>query len=647
MARSDAKLNPNQLPMFLPESQWSPKTELPYFQTRRPIAIDTETKDDGLSRSVGPGWAVGAGNVLGVAASDGLQTGYYSVERFGKAALAAWLSEMFSNDVPIVFHNAPYDLGWLRTWGIRPPRVIHDTMAMAAMIDENRLSYSLDSCCVWRGIPGKDEKLLREVAAAFSIPQNAIKQNLWRLPEKYVAPYAEQDVVATIGLYHSLVDELDKQDLTRAYGLEMDLVPMFLDMRGRGVRVDVIKAEDNAAALEKEVAEQLKALSSTVSFGRQLTISDLLGSKSLEAMFNSEGLSYPRTPKTKVGQFESEWLRSQTHWLPQKIADIRFKHMVADKFLRTYIVSFASNGRLHPEIHALRSDDGGTRSYRLSYANPPLQQMSAGRTPGTEWVKETVRGIFLPEQGDVWFAPDYSQQEPRLTVHYAALAKIYGWEDAVDYYSNDPDADYHKMVADMAGIPRKQAKLINLGLAYGMGVDMLADGLMLATSEALKLLEKYHDKVPFIKGLTDRCSKTAQDVGFIKLLDGARCRFDTWEPTWRKDNTSSYGALPFERATVEWKGKRIRRAFTHKAMNRLIQGGAARQVKMAMRACYQENEIPLLQMHDELDFSLDSEARGKRIGTIMRDIVKLKVPVKVDEDYGHNWGDAKYKWSEL
>jgi DNA polymerase I-like protein with 3'-5' exonuclease and polymerase domains len=518
---------------------------------------------------------------------------------------------------------------------------------MAAMIDENRLSYSLDSCCAWRDIPGKDEKLLKEVAAAFGIPQNAIKNNLWRLPERYVAPYAEQDVDATIGLFHSLFAELEKQDLYKAYQLEIDLIPMFLDMRNRGVRVNVIKAEESAETLQKEVENELQALSSKVAFGRRLTMTDLLGSKSLEAMFNNEGLGFPRTPKTKVGKFESEWLRSQDHWLPQKIADIRFRHMVSDKFLRNYIVSFASNGRLHPEIHALRSDEGGARSYRLSYSNPPLQQMSAGNIPGTEWVKETVRGLFLPEQGDVWFAPDYSQQEPRLTVHYAALAKIYGWEDAVAYYSNNTNADYHQMVADMAGIPRKLAKIINLGLAYGMGVGTLADGLRVAEAEALTILEQYHVKVPFIKGLTDRCSKTAQDIGFIRLLDGARCRFDMWEPSWKKDKTSSHGALPFDRAVVEWKGKRIRRAFTHKAMNRLIQGGAARQVKMAMRACYQEGEMPLLQMHDELDFSLDSEARGQRIGTIMRDIVKLKVPVKVDEDYGHNWGDAKYKWSEL
>lgn len=607
------------------------------------MAIDLETKDDGLTNDVGPGWATGGGHVLGVSASDGQQSGYFSVDRFGKDRLAAWLTELFQSGTPIVFHNAPYDLGWLTTWGVPMPRVIHDTMGMAAMLDENRLEYGLDACCKWKGIPGKDERLLKEAAAAFGITD--IKKQMWMLPEKFYAPYATQDASATLMLHRAMSKDIEDEEITRAYELEMDLIPLVIESRKRGVPVDVIKAEQSASEIQQVVKKELALLSREAGFGRQLDISDLLSPESLERLFDNHQVPYNRTPKTNKGQFQSEWLRGHTHWLPKKVADIRFRHMVSEKFLRNYIISFAHNGRIHPEVRLLRDDDGGTRSYRLSYANPPLQQMSAGRVPGTEWVTSVVRGVFLPEDGERWFSPDYSQQEPRLTVHYAAETKVHGWEEAVEYY-NDPNADYHQMVAEMANIPRKQAKIVNLGIAYGQGKDALAEDLGLPVVEAVKLLNDYHERVPFIKRLTEKCSTRAQTHGFIKLLDGARCRFDMWQPAWRDDN-EKYGALPWDRAIVEWKGKRIKRAFTHKAFNRLIQGGASRQTKMAMRDCWRAGYVFSIQMHDELNHSVSSEKQGKQIADIMRGAVKLRVPVKVDEEYGHNWGDAKHKWSEL
>jgi DNA polymerase I-like protein with 3'-5' exonuclease and polymerase domains len=647
MARTGGKLNLDQLPLILPESNWVPPTTLPRVQTQHSVAIDLECKDDGLSNDTGPGWSTGAGRVLGIAYADNQEKGYFSVERFGQERLRAWIIELFQTDTRIYMHNAPYDLGWLSTWDVPMPRRIEDTMMQAAMIDENRLEYGLDYICKVNGIPGKDEQLLREVCHAFGIPRTLMKANLWRLPEKFVAPYAEQDAQATLMLGRKQAPEIIDQELTEAYQLEVDLIPLWIEMRRRGIAVDVIKAEENAERLSQEVAGLVKELSPKSGFGRQLDISDLHSPESLERLFDNHSLPYPRTPKTDRGQFESDWMRAHPHWLPKAIANIRFRHMVAEKFLRNFVISFSSRGRIHSEIHPLRSDDGGTRSYRLSYSNPPLQQMSAGRVPGTEWVKPIVRGVFLPEVGERWFAPDYSQQEPRLTVHYAAESKVYGWEEAVDYYTNDPDADYHQMVADMAGITRKVAKIINLGLAYGMGRAKLAADLGMTLEEADRLFAMYHDKVPFVKLLTDKCASRVKLKGYIKLLDGARCRFDMWELVWREKGEKFRPPLPWDLAKKEWGDRRIRRAFTHKAMNRLIQGGAARQTKLAMRDCMRMGEIPLIQMHDELGFSLDSEKRGQRIADAMRGAVRLRVPVKVDEEYGHDWGDAKYKWSEL
>lgn len=624
-----------QLPLIEPPSNWKPPTELIDLRRFDRVAVDLETKDDGLNRGRGPGWAWWAGHVVGVAVATPLQAHYYSVERWGKGQLAAWLGTCFKSDTRFVFHNSPYDLGWLRTWELRPPPNIDDTMAMATMLNENRLSYKLDDLCREYQIKGKNEQLLREAAAAYGLKD--VKSEMWKLPEKYVGEYAEQDAASTLELSTKMEPDLYDQRVFDAYRVEMDLVPMVIDMRKRGIRIDI----DKALQTKKQFLVQRDDL--LTELGRKLahrvSIDDMLSPKSLEFLFDKEQIPYERTPKTRQGKFDSNWMESHPHWLPQMVARIRLVDSAANKFIQNYMIDFSSLGRIHAEIHSFRSDDGGTRSHRFAYSDPPLQQMPAR----VEEMKYAIRGCFLPEEGTLWFSPDYSQQEPRLTVHYAAELKLTGSEDAVRYYMDSDKADYHQMVADMAGIPRKQAKIINLGLAYGMGAAKLAASLGLSMDEAVRLLRQYHERVPFIKLLTDECATLAQTRGFIKLIDGARCRFDMWELAY---GNKEYAALPWEKAVVSWKGKRIRRAFTHKAMNRLIQGSAARQTKAAMRECYRQGFLPLLQMHDEIPFPIERERDGQVVAEIMRNIVKLRVPVRVDEEYGTNWGNASKNYAQ-
>jgi len=244
-----------------------------------------------------------------------------------------------------------------------------------------------------------------------------------------------------------------------------------------------------------------------------------------------------------------------------------------------------------------------------------------------------VRGLFLPEEGHSWGAFDYSQQEPRLTVHYASRMKLPGAEEAVSAYKED-DADFHQIVADMAGIARKDAKVINLSLSYGMGKTKLIQALGINELEADALFNNYHSKVPFIKELTLSCSRKAENVGYIKTLLGRKCRFDMYEPRTEKDTP-----LPFEQAYTEY-GANIRRAYTYRAFNRLIQGSAADMTKQAMLDMWKEGIVPHIQVHDELDVSVQNKEESRKIVEIMENCVDLVVPSKVDAEIGDTWGTA-------
>lgn len=630
-----------QTMMFEPDSDWSEPTELPQIPSGATLSVDTETRDNGLSSAKGPGWVFDDGHIAGFSAawSAGSERGSIYVplrhpdsSNIDEGQAYRWLQDAVDRSRKIICHNGAYDWGWFRTVDVRPdPDRCDDTQFMGVMIDENRYSYSLDNLCKWRGVPGKDEEQLRVAANAFGVDP---KKDLWMLPAKHVGGYGEQDAVATLALYEDLVKEIEAQDLGDAYRLEMDLVPMVLDMRERGIRIDENRAEQAIHDLRRKRNEILDEIGRRL--GRSFPLEYVTSPGALELAFDQEQVPYPRTPKTNRGSFKSDWMKNADHWLPTMVTQVRQMTDMSEKFIGNYILGSVHNGRVHAEINQLRDDDSGTRSYRFSYSNPPLQQIP-GRDPIFTGI---IRGIFLPERGALWGAADYSQQEPRLAVHFAHVCNLAGSVAAVDYYQNRADADFHTMVSELTGVPRKQAKIINLGLMYGMGLNKLAASLGVSLEEAKDIIETYHNRMPFVGALADFCTKRANKRGFIRLLDGARCRFDEWEPAWRERDEPWSPPKPLEEARLEWPGRRLKRCYTHKSMNRLIQGSAARQTKLAMRECYREGLLPMLQMHDELDFSIMEQWQGDRAAEIMRETVKLVVPMKVDMQYGRQWGEA-------
>jgi DNA polymerase I-like protein with 3'-5' exonuclease and polymerase domains len=245
-----------------------------------------------------------------------------------------------------------------------------------------------------------------------------------------------------------------------------------------------------------------------------------------------------------------------------------------------------------------------------------------------------IRSLFLPEEDCTWGCFDYSQQEPRLVVHYAALHKFPTVYDVVEAYQDDVSTDFHQTVAEMAQIPRSQAKVINLGLFYGMGKAKLQAELGVSKDKAAELFDQYHAKVPFVKQLMNSASNRAQERGQIRTLLGRLCRFHLWEPSM----FGMHKAMTHEDALREH-GPGIKRAYTYKALNKLIQGSAADMTKKAMLELHKEGIIAHIQIHDELDLSVESPEHAKKIIEIMENAVKLEVPNKVDYESGKTWGD--------
>lgn len=368
---------------------------------------------------------------------------------------------------------------------------------------------------------------------------------------------------------------------------------------------------------------------------RSLEFDHLNSPRHLASLFDAENISYPRTAKTGQPSFQKEWLESHEHWLPKAVVQARQLNDYANKFVRNYILGSTHLGRVHAEVHQLRDGKHGTRSYRFAYSSPPLQQIP-GRDPE---LSPLIRGIFEPHTGEKWASEDFSQQEPRLAVHFGARAKVRGIQEALEYYQNDPNADFHSMVAKLTGLDRKKAKIINLGIMYTMGVAKLARGLGVSEEEAEEILAQYHQRMPWVRALTESCETVASSRGYIVLLDGARCRFDMWEPVRRRglgDTTPRSREVALE----TWPGHSLRRAKVRVAMNRLVQGSAARQTKRAMLMCWREGIVPLIQMHDELGLSVGEPETVGRVRQIMLEAVPLLVPMKVDVQLGSNWGEA-------
>lgn len=484
------------------------------------IALDFETEDPTLLER-GSSWAFdGIGQVIGMAVAwEGFEAYYPIAHREGNVdrdKVVAWLTAHLKRpDIRIICANASYDLGWARRLcGLYPVGGVEDVFFAAALLDEYRLSYSLDSISKDYLKVGKELGLLGELEKKWNIKHPQMMANLKHIPGPMLAPYASIDARRTYDLRQKLLPLIEEQGLTAVYDLESALIPMCVEMRRRGIRVDV----ESAHKLSEDIKNRrIPELQTEI---KRLTGVDVepWESETLEAALKERGIDCERT-RTGMARIDQEFLAhyAKTEAVAAHILDLRKMSKIQNTFLDGHILTHQHKGRIHGELNQLRSEreDGssfGTVSGRLSSTNPNLQQLPAR---DKVW-GPLIRGMFLAEDGEQIASLDYSSQEPRLIVHFAAKARLAGALEAVDKFKVNPRTDYHQMVAEIANIPRSQAKTINLGcfgpdtmilthkglkpITYVTTDDMLWDGVKWVEHQGL-LHQGEKDTIQLTDGL--------------------------------------------------------------------------------------------------------------------------------------------------
>jgi DNA polymerase I-like protein with 3'-5' exonuclease and polymerase domains len=638
------------------------------------VAIDIETYDPNL-KTKGLGAIRNDGFICGIAVATEKDTAYFPLqhsdtdidpERINKI----WdvLNEkIFQNEnITKVFHNAMYDVCWIRSvTGKMMKGKIVDTMIAASVIDENRFRYSLDSL-------SKD--YLNDSKYKYDLQQKTLEwsggtvkdpmTNMHKLPASIVKEYAKQDVDLTFklwNLFNKKIDEVlytkddgEQKTCRQIFELETKLFLCLVDMKFKGVRIDVEKAIQFGRHLKKRRDQIVKAIESITTIKV-----DIWAATSIKNLLDHLCIKdYKVTPKSKMPQLPKDYLKTHNNKCLRMIAKAR----EYDKAVNTFIdglLGYVHEGRIHADINQIRSDSGGTVTGRFSMSNPNLQQI-----PSKGFIGKKMRELFIPDEGYKWGSFDYSQQEPRIVVHYAIKLGLPGTETLQEEFDKD-DADFHQIVAEMANISRKQAKTINLGLFYGMGKIKLQKELGLDQSKARALFNEYHSRVPFVRDLSQQLIQFAKENRLLFTLHDRFCRFDKWETTNKEWNpeTNRFNEVPLyteAQAREAFKGEMLDKfkenkidpnymdyfnryytpAFTYKALNRLIQGSAADMTKKAMVDLYEKGIIPHIQIHDELCFST-TDHESEVIRETMEQTIPLEVKNKVDYESGPNWGTIK------
>lgn len=647
-----------QLPLWAPESEWRPPelSELPSWSGVKRISIDTETRDPHL-KQLGIG-VRRDGHVVGVsfAIEDGpkfyLPFRHEGGDNLPEEAVLRYLRENAKRfDGYLVGANISYDLDYLLEEGVDFSSMtrIRDVQIADPLIYELHKSFSLQNIANRWDLPGKSEDLLNEAAKAFGV---GAKDGMWKLPARYVGLYAEDDADLPLKILRKQERVIDEQDLWGIYDLESDVIPVLVRMRRRGVRVNMeklAKIEEWTLEQEREALEIVKRAT-----GFAIGVGNVWKAAAIAPALEQIGV---RLHKTSTGQpsIDKELLSTIDHPVAKAIAWARKTNKLRTTFAES-VRRYQINGRIHCSFNQIAmetegGDQKGARYGRLSCVEPNLQQQPARDEFASMW-----RSIYEPEEGALWSCNDYSQQEPRWTTHFAAVTDLPKAREAAVAYHENPDLDNHQFMADLTELPRKHAKQIYLGLCYGEGGAKLCRELGLPTRWALssgrgrerriqyfnsrdevlqakrelpeggfvweaageegqRILDTFDDRAPFIRKLAKNVERRAKQRGFITTVMGRRLHFP--------ENNDG---------TFDW---------THKALNRLIQGSSADQTKKAIVEIDRAGHHLMLQVHDETDNSVGSEREAREIGTIMQDVLQAEVPFKVDTEIGPNWGEIK------
>ncbi len=604
----------------VPHTGWKPPTDFPNLSSARVLGLDTETKDLELLER-GPGAVRGAAHAVGFSIATEDRSWYFPLRHeyaaqtsynMDREKCLRWLDEQLARPVPIVGANLKYDLEVLRAEGVRMPAgELFDVQFAEPLIDEeSRSGYNLDALGRKYLGEGKDTPLLYQWCADSFGGKADWKQraNIWRSPPSLVGPYAEADALMPVKILAEQRKILAAEDLTDLFRMECGLIPLLLDMRFRGVRIDLDKAERTAKWLRAEAAK----------FQAQIPGIDVWSGDQIARLFDKNGIEYTRTEAGNPS-FTKPWLELCPHPLAKAVLGVRQYEKAANPFVESYILGGHYKGRIHCQFNSMRGDEYGAVTGRFSSSDPNLQNIPV-RDPV---LGPMLRSIFIPEEGCRWRKGDHSQVEYRMLVHYG-VGK--GSDEMREQYRTDPKTDYHELtqarVLQYTGVTldRRPAKNLNFGMVYGMGEDKLVRSLGVEMDVGQRLYEAYHEATPSVRKTFQSAERLAKRRGYIKTILGRRRRFRT--------NDAS-----------------------HKALNACLQGGAADILKKGMLDCYRagvfdETGIPHLTVHDELDWSAEpgdkaTAAFAEAKHLMETCIPQIKVPLIFDMSEGTNWGDCQ------
>lgn len=626
----------------IPKNGWKAPVDFPNLSAAKLLSIDTETYDPYL-KTMGPGWARGKGHMVGasIATEDG-QRWYFPMrhevcpeQNLDPHHVLSWLRDTLSNpDQDKIGARLIYDLGWLAEEGIQVKGRLWDVQYAESLLTEDSRTALDVLGTKYLGIGKETTELYEWCAHSYGGPIGQEQRaNLYRTPPSLAGPYAEMDAVLPIDILQAQWPLLQQEGLLHLFDLECRLIPLFIKMRQLGVRVDIARAEEMQVTISKRMKEVLYDTTKLVGFDV-----DFWSGASVAKAFDKAGIAYPRT-EGGAPSFRKEFLQHTPDPLCKLINEFRELDKLNGTFLQSYILGSHVDGKIHCQFHTLRGMNGGTRSGRLSSSTPNLQNI-----PSRSDLGKLLRGIFVPDVGHaLWRKFDYSQIEYRFLAHFAMGP---GSDDIRNAYINDPNTDYHEalrqLIKSACGmeITRSQTKTINFGLTYGMGKALLIHSLGVSKAKGLGLFESYHGGAPFVKYTMDAVMNEAQKKGYVTTILGRRSRFDKWEP---KRNNDSQPALSFKHALQKYGD--IQRAYTHKGLNRVLQGSSADQLKTAMLHCYESGLFdrigyPRITVHDELDFSDPGGVDDgfTELKHVMQNCIKLRVPVVAEMSTGIDWG---------
>ena len=651
----------------------------------RLVAMDVETKDPNL-KELGNGSIRRDGRVLCCGAyGDGVD----EVFDFDNPNDLRHCKDIVEDpDIDLVFHNGLYDLSWFYNYySWRPKGILHDTMTRAALIDEYQ-SLALDDCCKKLGVIGKNKA---ETIEAWWEKQQAIMKRLakglkkyglfgesevidpetmtqyrlnsseleslitgvykrdvwanvdvvWNDPEgkHLMKMYNRQDCVATYNLYHA--QERLMGPLQRVYELECKLIPILLEMKRVGIRIDERALHELTDKVQAKHSEIEKKLVDT--FG---VTGEMIGSaKLLGARMNEMGIESPVRTPTGSQSWAAGALERIHHPVVPMIQEYKNYDAILNKYLHGSLTKTIINGRIHCDFVPMLRDqgDGGTVTGRFSCKNPNLQQIPARNKGHGEDFSQDMRALFLPEEGQMIAADDYSQIEAVLLGHFAQGPQAEWFREQLR-----AGVDLHNIAMSMTGITyRPVVKTFNYGCIYGMGWKTAMDKnytlfekLAKEEGEDVETFTKeiyynYHKKFPVVKDTMEWCQDVAKAQGYIDTMGGRRLHKPrpAYDPATGKIND-----------------------FIYKMLNKLIQGTAADILKTAIVQAYEAGIYDILTLHllvhDEQVNSVPFNKAGAEAATELQRIMgsvykdQLLVPIKAECELGPNWGywsDRIYK----